>query len=381
MKGNFSKTDLLKIFKEYGLISIGGLMYSFAWTSILIPAGVMGGGLNGIGLLIYYATGGTNGGIPLGVTFLVLNAVLVGVASLLISLKFGAKTIYAIGFISVAMAVMQQAVPDNVLGLADDKLLSAILGGALAGAGISICFTQGGSTGGTDIIALIINKYKTVSYGKVLMLCDLIIIGCSLFIFKNITSVIYGYVMVAVFGYTIDAVMAGNRQSAQILIVSPKYDQIAERIFSEMHRGVTLLDGEGWYTKTPTKVVMVVCRKNETGILFRVIKEVDPHAFMTFGSVMGVYGLGFEALKNSLRNPSADTGCEDCRTISGRADSEESRPTCPFPARQSAASGLQRPSGTKTDMHSLPAGERREPAQIGTPWSRIGSSAGTTRRG
>ena len=312
MKGNFSKTDLLKIFKEYGLISIGGLMYSFAWTSILIPAGVMGGGLNGIGLLIYYATGGTNGGIPLGVTFLVLNvadtkqklsndvfqaAVLVGVASLLISLKFGAKTIYAIGFISVAMAVMQQAVPDNVLGLADDKLLSAILGGALAGAGISICFTQGGSTGGTDIIALIINKYKTVSYGKVLMLCDLIIIGCSLFIFKNITSVIYGYVMVAVFGYTIDAVMAGNRQSAQILIVSPKYDQIAERIFSEMHRGVTLLDGEGWYTKTPTKVVMVVCRKNETGILFRVIKEVDPHAFMTFGSVMGVYGLGFEALK------------------------------------------------------------------------------------
>ncbi|MFQ8826381.1 MAG: YitT family protein [Alistipes sp.] len=162
---------------------------------------------------------------------------------------------------------MQQAVPDNVLGLADDKLLSAILGGALAGAGISICFTQGGSTGGTDIIALIINKYKTVSYGKILMLCDLIIIGCSLFIFKNITSVIYGYVMVAVFGYTIDAVMAGNRQSAQILIVSPKYDLIAERIFSEMHRGVTLLDGEGWYTKTPTKVVMVVCRKT-TGILF-----------------------------------------------------------------------------------------------------------------
>jgi len=297
MKGNFSKTDLLKIFKEYGLISIGGLMYSFAWTSILIPAGVMGGGLNGIGLLIYYATGGTDGGIPLGVTFLVLNAVLVGVASLLISLKFGAKTIYAIGFISVAMAVMQQAVPGNVLGLADDKLLSAILGGALAGAGISICFTQGGSTGGTDIIALIINKYKTVSYGKVLMLCDLIIIGCSLFIFKNITSVIYGYVMVAVFGYTIDAVMAGNRQSTQVLIVSKKYEEIARLIFSEMRRGVTLLDGEGWYTKQPTKVVMVVCRKYETGTLFKLIKRVDPEAFMTVGNVMGVYGHGFEALK------------------------------------------------------------------------------------
>lgn len=297
MKGDFSKANLLKIFREYGLISMGLLMYSFAWTSILIPAGVMGGGLNGIGLLIYYATGGTQGGIPLGVTFLVLNAVLVGIASMLISLKFGAKTIYAIGFISVAMSIMQGTVPNNVLGLADDKLLSVILGGAVAGAGVSICFTQGGSTGGTDIIAMIVNKYKTVSYGKILMLCDMIIIGCSILIFKNITSVIYGYVMVAVFGYTIDAVMAGNRQSTQILIVSPKYNEIAGRIFSEMHRGVTLIDGQGWYTKKPTKIVMVVCRKSETGILFRVIKEIDPGAFMTFGSVMGVYGLGFEALK------------------------------------------------------------------------------------
>ncbi len=296
MKHDFSKTNLLNIFKEYGLISIGLMMYSFAWTSILIPAGVMGGGLNGVGLLLYYATGGTDGGIPLWITFLVLNAVLVVISSIMISLKFGAKTIYAILAITVAMGIMQSTVPNDILGLADDKLLSAILGGAMAGAGVSICFTQGGSTGGVDIIAMIINKYKTISYGKILMLFDLVVIGCSVIIF-GITAVVYGYVMVAVFGYTIDAVMAGNRQSTQILIVSPKHNEIAERIFSEMHRGVTLLDGQGWYTKKPTKVVMVVCRKNETSILFRVIKEVDPGAFMTFGSVMGVYGLGFEALK------------------------------------------------------------------------------------
>lgn len=294
---DFSKIDIKKVLKEYTLISIGLIMYSFAWTSILIPADVMGGGVNGIGLLIYYATGGPNGGIPLGISFLVINAVLIGLASMLISLKFGAKTIYAIVFISLAMSIMQSAVPNNILGLADDKLLSVILGGAVAGGGVSICFTQGGSTGGTDIIAMIINKYKTISYGKILMLCDLIIISCSILIFKNITSVVYGYVMVGVFGYTIDAIMAGNRQSTQILIVSPKYEEIASRIYTEMKRGVTLIDGQGWYTKTPTKIVMVVCRKNETSIMFRVIKEVDPSAFMTFGSVMGVYGLGFEALK------------------------------------------------------------------------------------
>lgn len=313
-------------------------------------------------------------------TFLVLNAVLVGVASLLISLKFGAKTIYAIGFISVAMAVMQQAVPGNVLGLADDKLLSAILGGALAGAGISICFTQGGSTGGTDIIALIINKYKTVSYGKVLMLCDLIIIGCSLFIFKNITSVIYGYVMVAVFGYTIDAVMAGNRQSAQILIVSPKYDQIAERIFSEMHRGVTLLDGEGWYTKTPTKVVMVVCRKNETGILFRVIKEVGSACLHDFRQRHGRIRpriRGAEKIASGIRPPT-----QGARTAERFPEEPTARKANrPVLSRRGKARhrACKDPSGTKADMHSLPAGGRRKPAQIGTPWSRIGSSAGTSR--
>ena len=144
---------------------------------------------------------------------------------------------------------------------------------------------------------MIVNRYKTISYGRIIMLCDLLIIGCSIFIFKNITAMIYGYVMVAVNGYTIDAVMAGNRQSTQVLIVSKKYEEIARLIFSEMRRGVTLLDGEGWYTKQPTKVVMVVCRKYETGTLFKLIKRVDPEAFMTVGNVMGVYGHGFEALK------------------------------------------------------------------------------------
>lgn len=291
------KAKIFKTIKEYVLISFGLLMYAFAWTCILMPSGTMGGGISGVGLLVYYATGGVNGGIPMGITFLVINAILVAVASVLINLRFGAKTIYAIVFISLAMSIMQGAIPANILGMADDKLLSVILGGAAAGVGVSICFNQGGSTGGTDIIAMVINKYHTISYGRILMVCDIIIIGCSIFVFRNITSIIYGYVMVGVFGYTIDAMMAGNRQSTQILIVSPKYEEIASRIYDAMHRGVTLIDGMGWYSKKPTKLVMVVCRKTETNTLFKIIKEVDPKAFMTFGSVMGVYGLGFEALK------------------------------------------------------------------------------------
>lgn len=291
------RPNLKTLLKEYGLISLGMLLYSFAWTGILMPADVMGGGASGVGLLVYYATGGVNGGVPLWITVLVLNAVLIGLASVLIDVKFGAKTIYAILFMTFAMAVLQQFVPGDILGLAGDKLLSVILGGVVAGIGVSICFSMGGSTGGTDIVALIINKFKTVSYGRIIILCDSIIIGCSIFVFKDITSVIYGFVMIAVYGYTIDAVLAGNRQSTQILIVSPMYEEIASRIYDEMRRGVTLINGEGWYSKKPTKIVMVVCRRSETNILFRVIKEVDPNAFMTFGSVMGVYGLGFESIK------------------------------------------------------------------------------------
>lgn len=294
---SLSKRLIFRGIKEYALISFGLLLYSFTWAGIIIPADFVGGGVGGLSLLVYYATGGASGGIPIGYTFFVFNAILLAIAAVTIGVRFGAKTIYAIIFISFSMGLMQQWIPDNLLGLAEDKLLSAILGGAVAGIGVSICFSQGGSTGGTDIIAMIINKYHNISYGKIMILCDFIIIGTSLFIFRNITSVIYGYVLVGVFGYTIDAVLAGNRQSSQILIISRQHEQIASRISTDVRRGVTILDGSGWYTKEPIKVVMVVCRKNETSSMFRIIKECDPNAFITVGSVMGVYGLGFEALK------------------------------------------------------------------------------------
>lgn len=297
MKNKVQRTGGMKTVKEYAVISVGLILYSFAWIGILMPADVVGGGINGIGLLIYYATGGANGGIPLGLSYLVLNGFLIALGSAMIGVRFGAKTFYAIIFISAAMSVMQGVIPNNILGLSEDKLLSVLLGGALAGGGIGICFTQGGSTGGTDIIAMIINKYKTISYGRIIMLCDLLIIGCSFFIFKDIATVIYGGVMVAVNGYTIDAVVAGNRQSAQIMIISSRYREIAESISTEMRRGVTLIDGEKWFTREPTKVLMVVCRRYETGVLFKLIKRVDPEAFITYANVMGVYGRGFEPLK------------------------------------------------------------------------------------
>lgn len=284
--------------KEYILITFGLFFYAFAWVGVILPAKIVGGGVSGISLLIFYATGGeAGGGIPLAYSIFAINAVLLIAASFIIGFKFSTKTVYAVVVMSFAMAILQSVIPSDLLGLGGDKLLSAILGGVVAGIGIAICFSQGGSTGGTDIIAMIINKYRTISYGKVIMTCDFVIIGMSYFIGNEISTVIYSYVLVGAMGYALDAVMAGNRQSSQLMIVSKHYERIADRIVHEARRGVTLLDGEGCYTKQKTKVLMVVCRKNETNVLLRIIKDVDSDAFISVGSVMGVYGQGFNPLK------------------------------------------------------------------------------------
>lgn len=292
-----SKAGFAEELKSYFIISIGLLVYSFAWACILPPADVVGGGSSGIALLIYYATGGVNGGFDMGVSYLIINGILLTIALFVIGPKFGVKTLYAIGFVSLAMSLLQRHVPYNVMGLAGDKLLSSILGAGVSGFGVALCLNQGGSTGGTDIIAMIINKFRNVSIGRVFIACDTIIIGSSFFVLGNLTSIVYGFIYVGVFGYAVDIVLAGNKQSTQLLIISKNYAELADNITTQLGRGVTVLEGMGWYTKEPSKVVMVVCRRNEIGNLHRIIRASDKNAFITSASVSGVYGKGFDDLK------------------------------------------------------------------------------------
>ena len=194
-KLNISKGSVRQTVKEWTIITLGVLLYSFAWVSIILPADGMGGGATGIAMLVYYATGGIDGGVPIGISYFVVNAILITAAVFIIGAKFGIKTIYSIILMSIAMSVMQAVIPNNILGLANDKLLSALLGGGVAGLGISLVLMQGGSTGGSDIIAMIINKYRNISYGRVVLVTDCIIIGASYFIEHNLAQVIYGYVL------------------------------------------------------------------------------------------------------------------------------------------------------------------------------------------
>ena len=217
------------------------------------------------------------------------------VAGFIVGWNFGLKTIFCVVIISLGMNFWQEVLPDgNFLGV--DNLLAIVMGGILAGAGIALCFSQGGSTGGTDIVAMIINKYRTVSYGKILIYSDFVIIGSALLVGMGISAVIYGYVMTAVVGYTVDMIMAGNQQSSQVFIVTHDYEKMAQAIVDNVHRGVTLIDSQGWYSKKESKIVMVVCRKRETSMILKFVKTIDPEAFMTVGSVMGVYGKGFQTI-------------------------------------------------------------------------------------
>ena len=179
----------------------------------------------------------------------------------------------------------------------DEPIMSAIIGGMMCGAGIGLVFNANGSTGGTDIIVAIVNKYKHIAFGRGMMLCDFIIICCSYIVFQDFIKIVHGLIVMGVMTYTIDLVINGFRQSVQFLIFSSKYEVIADAINNELHRGCTVLDGTGWYSKKPTKVIVLLARRSEASGIFRMIRSIDEHAFISQSVVRGVWGEGFDPIK------------------------------------------------------------------------------------
>lgn len=277
------------VIKDYIIITFGLLLYALGWVMFLIPAEITGGGISGVGAVLYFATK-----IPVSLTYLSVNVILVFIAIKILGANFGVKTIYSILVLSLFFALFQNVFKNPIV---NDIFLSAVLGGMACGVGIGIVFSRGGSTGGTDIFALIINKYRNISPGRIILYCDVIIIASSYFVFHSAEKLVYGYVSMWVVAYALDSFLSGANRSAQMFIISKEYEKIANFINHEAIRGVTLLEGKGWYTRENTKIIMSVVRKKETSQIFRKIREIDPDAFITMGSVMGVYGKGFDKLK------------------------------------------------------------------------------------
>ena len=302
---------ILKEVGDYVGITLGLLLYTFGFTVFLMPNEIVTGGVSGIGAIIYYATH-----FPVGYTYFLVNAVLLIVGLKILGWRFLVKTIYAIVVLTLMLSIAQEVIPKDATGnyvkiLGEgQEFMALIIGCMLTGTSLAIVFLNYGSTGGTDIIAASVNKFHNVSLGTVLTFVDLIIIGSCLFIpqfgdlLGRLHKVVFGFCTMFIENFMLDYVMNSRRQSVQFFIISSKWQEIANAIATQMDHGVTILDGHGWYSGNERKVLCILARKNESTPIFRLIKMIDPYAFVSQSAVIGVFGEGFDQIKVKVKeNP------------------------------------------------------------------------------
>ena len=280
---------------DYFHMTVGSVIFCMAWTSFLIPNGLSSGGLTGFCTIIQYGTG-----LPVGISYPVLNFLLLLLGFLVLGKGFGFKTIYVI----ILTSVLFDALPmfPQLVVLMDEKLLVALVGAVMESVGIGLVLLRGGSTGGTDIIAMIINKFWPVSPGRVYLITDIFIILSILLVpGKGIVDVIYAYVVMLGFSFGVDLVLMGNKSTVQILVFSSKYQQIADHMITNVDRGVTALQSMGWYSKQESKVLLIVARKYQMNTILNEIRNIDTRAFISVSSAMSVFGEGFEEVKAGVK--------------------------------------------------------------------------------
>ena len=286
---------ILSTLWDYVLITVGSLIFCMAWTSFVIPNGLASGGLTGLCTIMQYGFG-----IPIGITYPIINIALLLIGFLVLGKGFGIKTIYVIALTSVLFDVLPMFPQLEVL--MDEKLLVALVGAALESVGIGLVMLRGGSTGGTDIIAMVINKYWPISVGRVYLVTDMFIILSILLVpDKGVVDVIYAYIMMIGFSFGIDFVLLGNKSSVQILVFSSRYQEIADHVIHNVDRGVTALQSVGWYSQKESKVLMIIARKSEMNGIINEIREIDKKAFISVSSAMSVFGEGFEEVKSGVK--------------------------------------------------------------------------------
>lgn len=291
-----NKTQIWISAKDYVLITLGIALYAFGFCGFILPEKVVIGGLAGIGTIIYFITG-----IPVAVSQLAINLLLLAAAYRVVGRQFVLGTIYGAVMISVFIGMFQPMFPKP---LTDETFMNIVIGAMLCGVGIGTAFIHNGSTGGTDIVAAMVSKHTNVTIGRTILYTDLVIISSSYFLHHSFEKMVFGYVVLFLVSFTVDMVINTNRQAVQFTIFSRKWEEIATAINNDAHRGCTVLTGEGWYSKKPVKVLLVMCRKIEAVTISRIVKSIDPGAFLTQANVNGVYGKGFDELKVKMKAPS-----------------------------------------------------------------------------
>ncbi|HCC51938.1 MAG TPA: hypothetical protein DEQ30_07695 [Porphyromonadaceae bacterium] len=286
-----SLTKIYHPIKDYIMIFLGTVLYAFGFNGFILSNEIVPGGLTGIGSLIFYGTG-----IPVSVSYATINVILLVFAFKILGRKFIINSLFGVISLTFTLMFFEWLLAGKSL-VEGEPFMSILIGAVLCGTGLGIIFSANGSTGGTDIIGAIVNKYKNISIGRALLYCDFVIIACSYLIFHSIDKIVFGYVIMFTEMYILDRVLNANNQSVQFLIFSRKYQEIVDFIIKDLDRGCTVLDGEGGYSKKNIKVIVLLAKKKESTMIFRMIKNIDKQAFISQGNVQGVYGEGFDQIK------------------------------------------------------------------------------------
>ncbi|MDD3356972.1 MAG: YitT family protein [Dysgonamonadaceae bacterium] len=287
---NLPKKYLKKFYwRDYLVIVLGLIIYSIGLTGFLIPFKFVMGGLGGVSLLIKYSTG-----IPLWLSFIVFNSFLLIFAWYFLGRKYVFSTLFSSVMLTIILNLSERYITEPLIS---NETMAILIGAICCGIGLGMVLSMNSSTGGTDIIAGIITKYRYISMGRMLLYIDIFIVLSSYLLFQSVEKIIVGFVIISVLYYAVDMVISGSRQSVQFFIFSSKYDEIATHINSELERGCSVVDGIGWYSKQPQKIIIVLARRNESTSIFRLVQRIDKKAFVSQANVVGVYGKGFEEMK------------------------------------------------------------------------------------
>lgn len=306
---DYKKNRMLTNAKDYLIIILSLAIGSLGFTAFVLPHGVVMGGLTGVGTLVYFASGGT---IPVAITQYACNLLLLAIAFRIVGKKFVLRTIFGATIFSLFIGLFE-----NIFMAMDEPLIketsvSIVLGGILCGIGIGSVFLHNGSTGGTDIVAAMVSKLSNQSIGRTMIYTDMLIVSMSIFLpfegtieerlQERIPMIVYGLMITYVIAFMTDLLINTNRQAVQFTIFSRKWEEIATAINQDAHRGVTVIDGKGWYSKEEVKVLMVWCRKIESVTIFRIVKSIDKDAFIAQSNANGVYGKGFDVMKVKIKH-------------------------------------------------------------------------------
>ena len=280
-------------YNDLFFLILGILSYSLGYTAFVLPEQVVMGGVSGISALLFYAFG-----FPPGISIWVLNVTLLLIALRALTKQFTIRTIIGVTLLSAMVGALQPVFEQfPLITPGEDKFMHVLIGGALGGAGLGLVFSHNGSTGGTDIIIALLNKHFNMSFGRAMQFIDITIISSSYLLFHSMETIVYGIAFTLAASFVCDYVINGTRQTVQFIIISKEYGKIADMVNTRVHRGVTLIEGKGWYSKQEVDILIVMCRKHESQGLMNLIKSIDPRALVSQTFCHGVFGEGFDKIK------------------------------------------------------------------------------------